>query len=64
MKKGKIAIALGVIFWVCILFYMTFISNNPYLNEVLFFFGAMITICFFAYGCEEMEKKQKETQKK
>jgi hypothetical protein len=58
MKKGKIAIALGIIFWVCVLTYMTFISNNTYLNGVLFFFGGMITLCFFAYGCEEIEKKQ------
>lgn len=64
MKKGKISIVLGFIFFVGILFYMTFISNNPYLNELLLFFGGMITICFFAYGCEKMENKQKETQKK
>ena len=64
MKKGKIAIALGVICWVCILTCITFFSHNQYLNAIIFIFGVMVTICFFAYGCEEMEKTQKETQKK
>jgi hypothetical protein len=64
MRKGKISIVLGFIFLVCILFYMAFISKNPYLNELLFFFGGMITICFFAYGCDKIEKNGKETKKK
>ena len=64
MKRGKIAIALGIIFWVCILTYMTFISSNPYLNEFLFFLGCMVTICFAVYGFEEIEKKQDETKNK
>jgi hypothetical protein len=38
---------------------MTFFSHNPYLNEILFFFGAMVTITILAYGCESIEKAKK-----
>jgi magnesium-transporting ATPase (P-type) len=57
--KGKLIIAVFVIIWVCILTYITFFSHNPYINTAALFFGMMFTVCGFAYGCEELEKKQK-----
>ena len=56
--KGKLIIGFFVILWFCVLVYITFYSINQYINTSLFFFGMMFTICGFAYGCEEMEKKQ------
>ena len=58
MKKGKTIIAISVIVWVCILT-TTLFTNNPYINATLFFFGAMLTVCGFAYGCEEIENARK-----
>lgn len=57
--KGKFIIGFFTLVWACILIYITFFSNNPYLNYIIFFFGAMITICGFAYGCEEIEKQKR-----
>ena len=57
--KGKSIIAVFVIIWVCILTYITFFSNNPYINTAIFLFGMMFTVYGFACGCEELEKKQK-----
>lgn len=57
--KCKLIIAVFVIIWVCVLTYITFFSHNPYINMALFFFGMMFTICGFASGCEEIEKKNK-----
>lgn len=57
--KGKFIIGFFTLVWACILTYITFFSNNSYINIIIFFFGFMITICGFAYGCEEIEKKQK-----
>lgn len=56
--KGKMIIGLFACIWVAILVYITFYSTNPYINTGIFFFGVMFTICGFAYGCEELEKKQ------
>ena len=56
--KGKFIIGFFTLVWACILTYITFFSNNQYINIIVFFFGFMITICGFAYGCEEIEKKQ------
>ena len=56
--KGKMIIGLFACIWVAILVYITFYSTNTYINTMAFFGGAMFTICGFAYGCEEMEKKQ------
>lgn len=56
--KGKMIIGLFACIWVAILVYITFYSTNPCINTAIFFFGVMITICGFAYGCEEIEKKQ------
>lgn len=62
MKKGKTIIAISTIIWVCVLITTLFtniFTNNPYINTIIFFFGMMITICGFAYGCEEIEKQKK-----
>lgn len=59
MLKGKIILGVAFLFWVSILVFMTFFSHNPYLNEILFFFGAMVTITILAYGCESIEKPKK-----
>lgn len=56
MKKGKTILGIAFVFWACILTYITFFSNNPYLNTIIFFFGMMITVCGLAYGCDEIEK--------
>lgn len=56
--KGKLIIGLSAIFWVAVLVYITFYSTNPYMNTAIFFFGVMFTVCGFACGCEEIEKKQ------
>lgn len=55
--KSKV-IGLFTYIWVAILVYVTFCSTNPYINTAILFFGAMFTLCGFAYGCEEMGKKQ------
>lgn len=57
--KGKFIIGLSTLVFICVLTYITFLSNNPYMNTIIFFFGMMISICGFAYGCEEIEKQQK-----
>jgi arginine exporter protein ArgO len=57
--KGKFIIGFFTLVWACILTYITFISKNPYMNTIVFFFGFMFTICGFAYGCEQIEKQQK-----
>ena len=59
MKKGKTIIGITFIFWACILTYITFFSQNPYVNTILFFVGMMVTICGFSCGCEEIEKQKK-----
>ena len=56
MKKGKMIIGIFAIVWACILVYVTFISNNTFISGTLLFFGAMLTVCGFAYGCDEIEK--------
>ena len=58
IMKGKLIIGLFACVWVAILVYITFYSTNEYINTMVFFGGAMLTVCGFAYGCEEMEKKQ------
>lgn len=58
--KGKFIIGFFTLVWVCILTYITFFSNNPNINIIIFFFGFMITICGFAYGFEKIEKQQKQ----
>ena len=57
--KGKFIIGFFTLVWACILTYITFFSNNPYINIIIFLFGFMITICGFAYGFEKIEKQQK-----
>lgn len=56
MKKiiGIIIITLTTLFWVSMLSYITFYPINTYWNTLIFFFGAMLTICGFSYGCEKM----------
>jgi hypothetical protein len=56
--KGKIVIGIGAILWVLILSYISFVSVNPFLNELMFFGGAMVVICIFGVGCDIMEKKK------
>lgn len=56
--KGKMIIGLFACIWVVILASITFYSTNPYINTIIFFLGGMFTVCGFAYGCEEIEKKQ------
>ena len=56
MKKGKMIIGFFAIVWACILVYVTFILNNSFISGALLFFGAMLTVCGFAYGCEMIEK--------
>lgn len=56
--KGKMIIGLFTCIWVGILIYITFYSTNPYKNTAILFLGGMFTLCGFAYGCEEIEKKQ------
>ena len=58
MKNGIMIIGIFAIVWACILTYITFFSNNPYLNTFALFFGMMITVCGFACGCEEIEKSK------
>jgi arginine exporter protein ArgO len=57
--KGKFIIGFFTLVWACVLTYITFISKNPHMNTIIFFFGMMITIFGFAYGHEKMEKQQK-----
>ena len=57
--KGNFIIGFFTIVWACILTYITFFSNNTYMNAIIFFFGMMITICGFAYGYEKIEKQEK-----
>ena len=59
MNKGKFIIGVGAIVWAIVLVFIAFFSTNPYLNEILFFFGAMVAVAFFACGCEEIEKAKK-----
>jgi hypothetical protein len=56
--NGKIIIAISIMFWVICLGYMTFVSKNPYLNYMIFFFGIIITICGLSFGCEKIEKQK------
>ena len=58
MKKGKTIIAISSIIWAIILT-ATLFTGNPYINVALFFFGAMLTVCGFAYGCEDIENARK-----
>ncbi len=59
MNKGKFIIGVAAIVWLIVLVFIAFFSTNPYLNEILFFFGAMLTVAILAYGCEELEKAKK-----
>ena len=56
--KSKMIIGFFACIWVAVLTYITFYSTNPYINTIIFFLGGMFTICGFAYGFKEMEKKQ------
>jgi hypothetical protein len=56
MRKGKMIIGLSGLFWFIVLVFITFISHNPYVNTLGFFFGAMITVCGLGCGCEAIEK--------
>ena len=57
--KGKVIIGIFALIWACILTYITFFSHNQYINTAIFFFGMMFTVCGFSYGCEEIEKQNK-----
>lgn len=48
-------IGLSGLFWFVVLVVITFFSTNPYVNTLAFFFGAMITVCGLACGCEAIE---------
>ena len=56
MLKGKIILCVAFLFWVASLVFITFFSNNPYLNGILLFFVLMVTVAILTYGCEVIEK--------
>ena len=53
--NGHRIIALGMLVWIACLTSM-FFTNNPYLNELIFFLGFMVALCICAAGCEKLEK--------
>lgn len=55
--NGNNIIRIGIAIWVTILSATLFI-NNEYINALLIFFGALLTICIFAIGCEKLEKNK------
>ena len=55
--NGNNIIRIGIAVWVTILSVTLFI-NNEYINAFLIFFGALLTICIFAIGCEKLEKNK------
>ena len=56
MLKGKIILCVAFFVWVASLVFITFFSNNPYLNRILLFFTLMVTVTILTYGCEVIEK--------
>ena len=57
--KSQVIISVSVLMWVIALTYITFFSDNTYLNMVIFFFGLMGSICGFAYVLDKEEKQTK-----
>lgn len=57
--KSQVIISVSVLMWVIALTYITFFSDNTYLNMVIFFFGLMSSICGFAYVLDKEEKQTK-----
>ena len=56
MKKlGLILIAISFVLWLGILIFITFYSNNQFLNMICLFFGFMFVGCGIACGCEKIE---------
>lgn len=55
--NGNNIIRIGIAVWVTILSATLFI-NNEYINAFLIFFGALLTICILAIGCEKLEKNK------
>lgn len=55
--NGNNIIRIGIAVWTTILSATLFI-NNEYINALLIFFGALLTICIFAIGCEKLEKNK------
>lgn len=53
--NGHRIIALGMLVWIACLTSM-FFTNNPYLNELIFFLGFIVALCICAAGCEKLEK--------
>lgn len=58
MKTNAILKAFSIL-WICILAYITFFSNNTYLNMAIFFLGIMVTFCGVAYAFDKLEKEEK-----
>jgi hypothetical protein len=50
--KGKVIIGISILVWIFILSFITFFSNNQYLNFMIFYVGIMITLLGISYGCE------------
>ena len=55
--NGNNIIRIGIAVWVIILS-ATLFNNNEYINAILIFFGALLTICIFAVGCEKLENNK------
>lgn len=53
--NGHRIIALAFLVWIVCLTIM-FFTENPYVNELIFYIGFIITICISAVGCEKLEK--------
>ena len=53
--NGHRIIALALLFWVVCLTIM-FFTENPYVNELIFYIGFIGAICIAASGCEKLEK--------
>lgn len=53
--NGHRIIALALLVWVVCLTIM-FFTENPYVNELIFYIGFISSICIAAVGCEKLEK--------
>ena len=58
MKTAKMIIGLVTFVWIAILIYITFISENTYINALLFFGGALVTMLGASYGFDKIENEQ------
>ena len=56
--KGKSIIGISFFVWVIALV-IILVSNNPYLNVVVFGLGAMLTVLGLSYGFEKLENTKK-----